>query len=146
MNEDEIIVFIPGRIPSLKNSKVMGRFHSKSVIKWLRTFGISSYNSRQKRILFFKKIEKQYDIIEICSPLVGYNKYPIKMGFHFVRWNKGGNWDFNNSNHIITDLLTALDIIPDDNVNYILPFPLEINNSYWSYDKDNPGVIIKILK
>lgn len=42
--------------------------------------------------------------------------------------------------------MTALDIIPDDNVNYVLPFPsMSIENGmYWTYDKNNPGVYITV--
>lgn len=63
---------------------------------------------------------------------------------HFIRGSKH-LWDFNNATHILFDLMTALNIIPDDNILYVLPFPLKIEESYWSYDKENPGVIIKIL-
>lgn len=137
-------IFIPGQIPSLKNSKVMGKFPSKTVLKWLRTFGITSYSGSRKEVNFFKRIPKQYDFQEICKPIADYKNYPIKLGFHFVRKSKG-DWDFNNANHIITDLMTAFDIVPDDNVKYILPFPLELEGSWYSYDKNNPGVFIKIL-
>ena len=41
--------------------------------------------------------------------------------------------------------MTAMDIIPDDNVDYLLPFPLEINGKYWHIDKESPGVILRIL-
>ena len=137
-------IFIHGQIPSLKNSKVMGKFPSKTVTKWLRLYGISSYNSRRKEVNFFKTIKKQYDFELICTPIKEVTNYPIKLGFHFVRGTKG-TWDFNNCNHIITDLMTAFDIIPDDDVKHLLPFPLEIDGKYWKIDKDNPGVIIKIL-
>ena len=122
----------------------MGKFPSKTVTKWLRLYGISSYNSRRKEVNFFKTIKKQYDFELICTPIKEVTNYPIKLGFHFVRGTKG-TWDFNNCNHIITDLMTAFDIIPDDDVKHLLPFPLEIDGKYWKIDKDNPGVIIKIL-
>lgn len=140
----EIQIFIPGQIPSLKNSKVMGKYPSKTVQKWLRTFGIQSYNSNRKEVIYFKRIPKVFDFEEICLPLLDYRKFPIKLGFHFVRRTKS-KWDFNNANHIITDLLTAMDIIPDDDVDHILPFPLEIGGNYYSYNPESPGVIIKIL-
>ena len=137
-------IFIPGQIPSLKNSKVMGRFPSKTVTKWLRTFGISSYNARRKEVNFFKTIIKQHDFLKLCEPIKECQEYPIKLGFHFIRRTKA-DWDFNNCNHILTDLMTAFDIIPDDAVKYILPFPLEIDGKYWKICQENPGVIIKIL-
>lgn len=63
-----IKVFVPGQIPSLKNSKIMGKYPSKTVQKWLRLFGIQSYSASKKEVKFFKTIIKQYDIIEILSP------------------------------------------------------------------------------
>lgn len=140
MNE----IFIPGQIPSLKNSKILGKFTPKTVTKWLRTFGISSYNSNRKEVNYFVRIPARYNFKEICKEIADYKNYPILMGFHFVRKSKG-SWDFNNANHVITDLMTAMDIIPDDSVEYLLPFPLQINGEYYSYNKENPGVIIKIL-
>lgn len=139
MNE----VFIPGNIPSLKNSKIYGRFPSKGVQKWLRLFGISQYNSKRKEVKMFKRINKMYDFEEIFQQFK-IKEYPVLLGFHFIRGTKH-SWDFNNANHIITDLMTAFDIIPDDSTKYVLPFPLEIDGNYYSYDKENPGVIIRIL-
>lgn len=137
-------VFIPGNIPSLKNSKVMGRFHSKTVTKWLRLFGIKTYSSSRKKVEYFKTVTKQYNIEELLAPLKEQKDYPILLGLHFVR-NSKHSWDFNNATHILLDLMTALDVIPDDNVNYVLPVPMIINDNYWSYNKENPGVYIEVL-
>ena len=122
----------------------MGRFPSKTVTKWLRLYGIQGYNSGKKTVKLFKRIQKQYDFEELCSAIKYCNSYPLQLGLHFVRGSKH-KWDFHNPCHILLDLMTAFDIIPDDNVDYVLPFPLEINGSYWSYNKETPGVYIKIL-
>lgn len=137
-------IFLKGNIPSSKNSKINGRFLSKTVSKWLRLYGIQSYSASRKEVKFFKRIKKIYDFEEITLPIKQSKEYPLKLGFHFVRGSRH-KWDFGNACQIIQDLMTAFDIIPDDNVNYILPFPLEINGVYWHYDKENPGVYIEIL-
>jgi hypothetical protein len=137
-------IFIFGNIPSLKNSKVMGKFPSKTVTKWLRLYGISSYSASKKQVKHFKTIKGLYSFESLCQPIKECKEYPIKLGFYFIR-NSDREWDFNNANHILTDLMTAFDIIPDDNVNYLLPFPLEIDGKYFHIDKENPGVIIRIL-
>lgn len=142
--EPSVVIFIPGNIPSLKNSKINGRFPSKTVTKWLRTFGIKSYSPSRKEVIYFKRIPKIYNIEELLLPLKLQTNYPLLLGMHFVR-NSKRSWDFNNATHIILDLMTALDIIPDDNVKYILPMPLKIDGEYWSYSKDSPGVIIEVL-
>ena len=137
-------ILIKGNVPSLKNSKVMGKYPSKTVLKWLRLYGIISYSASRKSVKFFKKIPKTYDFKDTVLPLKSYSNYPILLGFHFIRGSKH-SWDFNNATHIILDLMTAFDIIPDDSTEYVLPFPLQINNKWWSFDKENPGVIIKVL-
>lgn len=114
-------------------------------MKWLRLYGIQGYHPSRKEVNFFVRIPKQYDFEAICQPIKQIQDYPLKVGLHFVRGSRH-KWDFHNPCHILFDLMTAFDIIPDDNVDYVLPFPLEIDGKYWSYDKENPGVFIKILK
>jgi len=123
---------------------VNGRFYSKTVAKWLRTFGIASYSSSRKIVNYYKTIPRTYNIEELFSPIKGITEYPVIIGMHFVR-NSKHKWDFNNATHIILDLMTALDIIPDDSVDYIFPVPMSINGIFWSYNKENPGVYINIL-
>jgi len=51
-------IFIPGNIPSLKNSKIMtskGLFSSKTVKKFLRSHGIQSYSSKDKIVKGYVK-------------------------------------------------------------------------------------------
>lgn len=122
----------------------MGKFTPPTVKKWLRTFGISSYNSRKKEVKYFVKIPAKYNFKEICKSIVDYKDYPLLMGFHFVRGSRR-NWDFNNANHVLTDLMTAMHIIPDDSTKYLLPFPMQIDGEYYSYNKEMPGVYIQIL-
>jgi len=69
---------------------------------------------------------------------------PIVIGMHFVRGSKH-KWDFINPAQTIQDEMTKAGWIDDDNVDEILPVPLLINDSYWSYDKSNPGVYIAVL-
>jgi len=138
------LIFLPGNIPSSKNSKVNGRFFSKTVMKWLRLYGIKGYSSRKKEVYYFARVQRLYNMEEILLPLKHSTNYPLKLGLHFVRGSKH-RWDFGNACQVVFDLMTALDIIPDDDTTYLLPFPLEINGEYWSYDKDNPGVYITVL-
>ena len=36
--------------------------------------------------------------------------------------------------------------IEDDNSSIMLPFPLKLEGTYWKYNKEFPGVYIKIIK
>jgi len=81
--------------------------------------------------------------------------FPVLIGFHFVR-NTKHSFDFGNATEILFDLLTAHDIIPDDNVKYIFPSVMTIDgilpdkdnfrkHKWYNIDKENPGVYVKIF-
>lgn len=148
IGDNKNLIFIPGNTPSLKNSKVKtarGIFSSATVKKYLRNLGIQNYSPSKQQVIGyvnrpneFEKLRSQFE------KLLEGKKPPYKIGFHFVRDSKR-SCDFNNINQIIADLMTAHKIIPDDNMNMFLPFPLEINGKAYSIDKQNPGVYITIF-
>lgn len=152
------MIFIPGNIPSLKNSKIKtahGVFSSKTVKKFLNNLGIQSYSVRKKIIKgyvnkpnYFEELRSQFE------EALENKEYPILVSFHFVRDTKR-LFDFGNATELIFDLLTSHDIIPDDNVSYVFPsvmtidgiLPNETNMNqlqWYSVDKNNSGVYIKI--
>jgi len=147
MNEYENLIFIPHNVPSLKNSKVKtsrGIFASATVTKYLRLLGIQQYSSSKKvvkgyvtRPNEFEKLRPQFE------KLMEGKKEPFDVGFHFVRDSKR-DFDFNNATQIIQDLMVAHNIIEDDNMRYLLPYPLKINNKAYTVDKEKSGVYIKI--
>lgn len=140
------MIFIPHNVPSLKNSKVAtkkGVFPSKTVTNYLRKHGIKSYSSRKKQVEKYKTIPFTFPIDEL-KELFKNKEYPLVIGLHFVRDSKR-EFDFNNSSQIIFDLLTAFDLIVDDSMKYVIPFVMELDEEYYSYDKDNSGVFIDIL-
>jgi len=143
---DEEYLFIKGNCPSLKNSKVKtsrGIFSSKTVNKYLRALGIQRYSTSKKIVTGY--VTKPNEFLKTIEYFKKYLKNkPYKIGFHFVRKDKRC-FDFNNANQIIADLMTAHDIIDDDDMNNFLPFPLEMNGQFHSINKKNPGVYIKIL-
>ncbi len=141
-------VFIPGNVPSLKNSKIKtkrGVFHSKTVTKYLRSLGIQSFSASKKTVKeYITRPNLFLEYIEEFKAQVEKEKYPLKIGIHFVRGTRH-KFDFHNAVQIIADLLVAHNIIEDDNMDYFLPFPLLLKGNYYSYDKENPGVYLKIL-
>jgi hypothetical protein len=159
MNKDNII-FIPGNIPSLKNSKVKtsrGIFSSPTVNKFLRSIGIQKFNSRKKEVKGYvdptrpNKFEALRDKFIKMKPA----DEPIIIGYHQVR-NSKRLFDFSNSVEILQDLMTAHDFIEDDNVKHVFPVPMSIDGQLidqnnprafplYSVDKDNPGVYIKLF-
>ena len=140
-----IELFIPGNVPSLKNSKIKtsrGVFPSKTVTKYLRSLGIQSYSSRKKEVKEYKDINRPNIFKEVFSG-ISITNYPCIFHFHFIRKSRH-KFDFINACQIVADLMVAHDIIEDDNMDYFIPFPLLINDSWYSYNKEKPGVIIRI--
>ena len=145
------MVFIQGNIPSSKNSKVAtkaGVFHSKAVGKFLRDQGIVHYSAGRKEVTYYKTKPCVFPVKELRSMLASsessQQKMPIKLGIHFVRQTKA-KFDFHNICQILFDLMVAFDIIEDDNMDCILPFPMQMNGNWYSVDKLNPGVYIAVL-
>jgi Holliday junction resolvase RusA-like endonuclease len=140
-------VFIPFNTASSKNSKIntsKGSFNSKTVQKYLKSLGIKSYSSSKKTVELYKNTELLFPVDELKALIKDKNKTTV-LGFHFVRGTKH-NADFNNINQIILDLMTAFDIIEDDNMDYLIPMPYKRNDKWYSYSKTEPGVYIKIIE
>jgi len=68
----------------------------------------------------------------------------MKIGMHFIRKQKR-LYDWVNPVQTIQDEMVKHEWIEDDNVDIIFPFPLKVFKEYTSYNKEEPGVIIKIL-
>ena len=155
------MMWIPGNVPSLKNSKVKtkrGIFSSPTVSKYIRKLGIQSFNSRKKEVKGYVDRTRPNQIEELRNQFeemkVG-KKNPLFIGYHHVR-NSKRLFDFSNSVEVLQDLFTAHDFIEDDNVKYVFPIPMSIEGDlpttenlrkikWYSVDKENPGVYIKIF-
>ena len=147
MVENELI-FIPGNVPSSKNSRINtkhGSFASKAVKAYLNSLGIQSYSSSKKIVKgYVNKPNVIEGLRESFLKQTEGKELPLEIGFHFVRDSKR-KFDFHNIVQVILDLMTASDIIIDDNMNCVIPFALKIDNKFYSVDKLNPGVWIKII-
>ena len=141
------LIFISGNVPSLKNSKIKtsrGIFPSKTVKDYLTKLGIQKYSASKKEVIGYKtkpnKIQELQD--KFKNALEG-KEPPFEIGFHFVRDSKR-KFDFNNATQILADLLVAHGVIEDDNMDFFIPYAFKMNNNYYTIDKENPGVYIKI--
>jgi len=155
------MIFIPGNVPSLKNSKVKtgrGIFASPTVNKYIRSLGIQSFSSSKKIVKGYvdpsrpNKIEKFRE--QILKMKLDKDN-PLFIGVHHVR-NSKRRFDFSNSVEIIQDLFVAHNFIEDDNVEFLFPIPMTITGrlptvsnlrkeQWYSIDPDNPGVYIKLF-
>jgi hypothetical protein len=125
------VFFIPGAVPSSKNSRIMTR---------------SGLFIASKATQKYRKISKQYwdQFRDEFKKLISDETKPVIIGMHFVRASKH-KWDFINPAQTIQDEMTKNGWIEDDNVDELLPVPLFINGQYWSYDKSHAGVYIAVL-
>jgi len=145
MNE----IFIPGNIPSLKNSKIMtskGLFHSKTVGKFLRSHGIKSYSTSRKEVVGYARTPDTFRpyIVQLKTLLANVQP-PYKLAFHMVRKTKA-KFDFGNSVELLSDLFTAYGVWEDDNCDNFLPLPWLKDGSVYSVNPKAPGVFIKVVK
>lgn len=118
-------IFIPGNVPSSKNSKRWtGKMliNSKTVMKYIR--------ESKEHYLRYK-----YDFIKQTE-----NKtFPVKVSFKFIRKSKH-KFDYINPAQTVQDLMVKNNWIEDDNAEYMIPV-----FEQYEYDKENPGVYITIL-
>lgn len=124
-------LFIPGAVPSSKNSRIMTR---------------SGLFIASKQTQKYRKASAAYWLMHkpaFKAALASMTK-PIIIGMHFVRASRH-KWDFINPAQTIQDEMTKAGWIDDDNVEEILPVPLYVDGRPWSYDKTNPGVYIAVL-
>lgn len=127
----EELIFIPGHVPSSKNSRIFNAttkrsFHSKAVSKYIKHSKV--YWKQRKEN--FRKLSK--------------NKKPIHVGFHFIRRTKH-KFDFINPLQTVQDCMQEFGFIDDDNMDELIPYPLSIEGKYYSVNPKEPGVIIKVL-
>tara|TARA_R110002051_G_C8388009_1_gene446282 strand:+ start:35 stop:529 length:495 start_codon:yes stop_codon:yes gene_type:complete len=155
------MIFIPGNVPSLKNSKVKtsrGIFSSPTVNKYIRKLGIQRFSSSKKEVKGYADPNRPNEFEALRSKfnaMRGAKSDPLLIGYHQVR-NSKRLFDFSNSVEIIQDLLTAHDFIEDDNVKFVFPIPMTIDGKIpvegkvrdeplYSVDKENPGVWLKLF-
>lgn len=142
--------FIPFNVPSLKNSKVAtskGVFPSKTVRKYLQNLGVKKYsctkgtfeNYATRPNLFDEAVGVMRDKLTEREPWPCLN--PHKIGLFFIRDSKR-KFDFINAAQIICDLLTAHGVIQDDNMDNLIPMPVQVCGTWYTIDKEKPGCII----
>lgn len=155
------MIFIPGNVPSLKNSKVKtsrGIFSSKTVNRYIRALGIQAFSSSKVIVKGYADPARP-NLFEALRPQFEEMKKgkdePLIIGYHHVR-NSKRLFDFSNSVEIIQDLLTAHGFIEDDNIKFVLPVPMTIDGrliyqggggieEWYTVDKENAGVYIKLF-
>ena len=140
-------IFIPGNVPSSKNSKTKTRngiFHSKTVQKYLRFHNIKSYSMRKREITPYSRSPCLFPFVPLKIMIQAFEP-PFFIGFHFVRDSRR-KADFDNLTQILADLFVAGGVIPEDDMTCFFSVPIFVGGGWFSIDKHNPGVKIMVLK
>ena len=118
-------IFIPGNVPSSKNSK-----------QWTGKYFIHSKSCQE----YYKNTDSfwKMEAVNFRNSIKDLPK-PLKIEFEFIRKSKH-KFDLINPCQTIQDLMVKYGWIDDDNADEIIPY-----FKPYSYDKENPGVYIKIL-
>lgn len=136
------MIFIPGNIPSLKNSK-----------RWIPPKKLNNGKMSKGRLIMSKTVEKYLKTYEMLWPMhktqflneIKNLSPPYHIGFHFIRDTRR-RYDWINACQIVQDLMVKYNWITDDNIDYLFPHPFEIDGQFSSHNPKNPGVYVKIIK
>jgi len=146
METRQMRIFIPGNVPSLKNSKISvqgkGVFMSKTVRKYLQSLGVKKYSVSKGTVENYKTRPNLFE--EAVAPMRNYlvSLYPpYLIGLHFIRGTRH-RFDWMNAGAIICDLLVAHQVIIDDDMDNLIPSPYLLGGAWYSYDKEKPGCIL----
>jgi hypothetical protein len=141
-------IIIPFNTPSSKNSKIAtsrGVFHSKQVRQYLQKLGVKKYSVSKRTVENYKTRPNLFE--KAVAPMreaLRNQKTTYLIGFHFVRKSKH-KFDIINAMELIQDLLVAHQIVSDDNADFLIPIPIQVNGLWYSYSKDKPGVYLFVL-
>jgi len=118
-------IFIPGNVPSSKNSK---RWTGKYLIN---SKTVMNYIKNTKDIWLENK--------DCFLSMIENKEMPYTISFKFIR-NSRRKFDYINPAQTVQDLMVKYDYIEDDNCDCMVPC-----FEQYEYNKEQPGVIIKIL-
>jgi len=118
--------FIPGNVPSSKNGR-----------RWTGKYFISSKATTKYR----KDTKKYYDKFrKSFRKELAKLELPVKISFKFIRGSRH-KFDYINPAQTVQDDMVKNYWIDDDNCENIIP-----EFEPYEYDKENPGVEIKLIK
>ena len=69
---------------------------------------------------------------------------PLELGIYFVRDTRR-KFDFVNIVQTVQDIIVRAEWLEDDNMDEMVPLPVEIEGKVYHVDKDHAGVYIIVL-
>jgi hypothetical protein len=123
-------IFIPGNVASSKNSKQW----TGSKLIWSKLARDYRSNTATYYMLYLSRFRT------LCK---GKGK-PLEIGMYFVRDSRR-KFDFVNIVQTVQDIIVGARWLPDDNMDEMVPVPVEIDGKLYHVDKDHAGVYIIVL-
>jgi hypothetical protein len=123
-------IFIPGNVASSKNSKQW----TGTKLIWSKI--ASEYRDNTATLYLMYRLKFQ----TACK---GKDK-PLAIGFYFVRDSRR-KFDFVNMVQTVQDIMVRSEWVPDDNMDEMVPVPVEIDGRVYHVDKAGAGVYIMAL-
>jgi hypothetical protein len=120
-------IWIPGNVPSSKNSKVKTKSGFIVHSKQCQTY----YKDSQ---MYW--VDGQHDFLKMIDGA----DFPLRVSFKFIRGSKH-KFDYVNPLQTILDQMVKYEWIEDDNADVIIPV-----FEQYEYSKVRPGIYIKLLE
>jgi hypothetical protein len=144
--------YIPGEVPSSKNFKRIAFKPDKTNKsswkylqhgKWIHVIPFivaSNFTEVYKKYVgpYYQKYAFDFRNASIKKG------FPVYVEFTFIR-KTNQIWDFNNITQVVQDLMKEYGWIDDDNSRFLIPMPPQKPKPAYHVDKENPGVIIRLL-
>ena len=139
----ENIIFLPGNVPSSKNSRqsmtidTKPYYNKNGKLKTYRNVNIpSKLTLAYKQMIMPYMLEARPKWLAMKQGLEGV----LKVEFTFIRESRR-TFDYINAAQIIQDMMQEMSWIENDNCNFLKPYFGD-----FKYDKENPGVEIRLIK
>lgn len=121
------MIFIPGEVRSKKNSRRFIKQQNRSIASkaCMKYYKDSQQYWEQNKVQFLNLIQNK--------------QVPYKIEFTFIRSTKR-RFDYLNLAQTVADEMVKYGYLVDDDFNNLIPYFAPVQ-----FDKNNPGVIIKVL-
>lgn len=125
------MIFIPGNVPSLKNSKRIVRRYDTNTPMIVASALVKKYQNQ--KFNYFNVYRREW------KKMIEGKTAPLVISFYFIRDSKR-IFDYGNASEVLLDMMKRMEWIKDDNMKEVIP-----HFKGFEVDPKNPGVRIEVL-
>ena len=133
--------FIPGNVPSSKNSRRIVTIKRKDGTKQQLSIASDQTKRYQANVAYIFRAKKSL----FRKTIAAIGPAPYYIGFFFIRKSKH-RFDQINPAQTVQDEMVDHEWIDDDDVTNFCPCPVFIENSFWKHHAKDPGVLIVVYE